>query len=77
MARSKWTREVHVHLGTRKGGFILGSDDKRNNWQTDGSCHRSRSQSSKSHLCARLRCGLLPQRPRREDLDALKQKYAR
>ena len=36
MARKSRAREVRVYLGTRKGGFVLRSDEKRKNWRVEG-----------------------------------------
>ena len=36
MARKPKAREVQVYLGTRKGGFLLRSDEKRKNWRVEG-----------------------------------------
>ena len=37
---AKATTEVHLYIGTRKGGFIFTSDPKRKNWKFAGPFHK-------------------------------------
>ena len=36
MATKRTGREVHLYVGTRKGGFLFRSDPKRKNWKVEG-----------------------------------------